>query len=144
ERDTLAERALTAQERLATLERALAEREGLPPAARALAAQGERLALSLLTVEPGTERAVAAALGARASALVAPTAKAALELLERAAAGGLGSLRVLAGRDPRELVRELPVVEKDDLLASTVPAVTREGYGFDPQRGELWFGGATA
>jgi chromosome segregation protein len=144
ERDTLAERALTAQERLATLERSLAEREGIPPAARALAAQGERLALSLLTVEPGTERAVAAALGARASALVAPTAKAALELLERAAAAGLGSLRVLAGRDPRQLVDELPVVEKSELLQSTVPAVTREGYGYDPQRGELWFAGETA
>jgi chromosome segregation protein len=144
ERDTLAERALTAQERLATLERSLAEREGIPPAARALAAQGERLALSFLTVEPGTERAVAAALGARASALVAPTAKAALELLERAAAAGLGSLRVLAGRDPRQLVDELPVVEKSELLQSTVPAVTREGYGYDPQRGELWFAGETA
>ncbi len=143
-RDTLAERALTAQERLATLDRALAEREGIAPAARALAEDGERLALSLLEVEPGSERAVAAALGPRASALVAPTAKAALALLERAAAAGLGSLRVLAGRDPRELVAELPVVEKDELLASTVPAVTREGYGYDPQRGELWFAGETA
>ncbi len=64
ERDTLAERALTAQERLATLERSLAEREGIPPAARALAEQGETLALSMLSVEPGQERAVAAALGA--------------------------------------------------------------------------------
>jgi chromosome segregation protein len=144
ERDTLAERALTAQERLATLERALAEREGIPPAARALAEQGERLALSLVEIEEGSERAVAAALGPRASALVAPTAKAALELLERAAASGLGSLRVLAGRDPRDLVAELPVVEKDELLRSSVPAVTREGYGFDPQRGELWFAGETA
>ncbi len=144
QRDTLAERALTAQERLATLERSLAEREGIPPAARAFAEQGERLAMSLVDVEPGTERAVAAALGPRASALVAPTAKAALELLERAAAAGLGSLRVLAGRDPRELVHELRVVEKDELLASAVPAVTREGYGFDPQRGELWFAGETA
>jgi len=44
----LAERALTAQERLATLERSLAEREGIPPAARALAEQGETLALSTL------------------------------------------------------------------------------------------------
>src|SRR6476469_6873451 len=125
---TLAERALTAQERLATLERSLAEREGIPPAARALAEQGERLALSLLQVEPGTERAVAAALGPRASALVAPTAKAAFELLERAAAAGLGSLRVLAGRSPRELVDELPVVAKEALLESQVPSVTREGY----------------
>jgi chromosome segregation protein len=144
ERDTLAERALTAQERLATLERALAEREGIPPAARALAERGERLALSLLQVEPGTERAVAAALGARASALLAPTAAAALALLEEAAAAGLGPLRVLAGRDPRELVAELPLVGKDELLASPVPAVTRDGYGFDPQRGELWFAGETA
>jgi chromosome segregation protein len=143
-RDTLAERALTVQERLATLERSLAEREGLPPAARALAEQGERLALSLLTIEPGSERAVAAALGARASALVAPTARAALDLLERAAAAGLGSLRVLAGRDPRELVDALPVVEKDELLDSRVAAVTREGYGFDPASGELWFAGETA
>ena len=144
ERDTLAERALTAHERLATLERALAEREGIPPAARAFAEQGERLALSLLQVDPGDERAVAAALGPRASALVADDAKAALELLERAAASGLGSLRVLAGRDPRELVAELPVVEKDELLSSPVPAVTRDGYGYDPQRGELWFAGETA
>ncbi len=144
ERDTLAERTLTAHERLATLERSLAEREGIPPAARALAEQGERLALSMLSIEPGTERAVAAALGPRASALVADDAKSALELLERAAAAGLGSLRVLAGRDPRDLVAELPVVEKDELLASQVPAVTRDGYGYDPQRGELWFAGETA
>ena len=144
ERDTLAERALTAQERLATLERSLAEREGIPPAARALAEQGERLALSLVEIEPGAERAVAAALGPRASAVVAPTAKAALELLERAAASGLGPLRVLAGRDPRELVAELPVVERDELLESKVPAVTRDGYGYDPARGELWFAGETA
>ena len=144
ERDTLAERALTAHERLATLERSLAEREGIPPAARALAEEGETLALSLLSVEPGSERAVAAALGPRASALVAGDAKAALELLERAAAAGLGSLRVLAGRDPAELVAELPVVEKDELLSATVPSVTRDGYGYDPGRGELWFAGETA
>jgi chromosome segregation protein len=143
-RDTLAERTLTAHERLATLERSLAEREGLPPAARAFAEQGERLALSLLDVEPGTERAVAAALGPRASALVAPTARAALELLDKAAAAGLGSLRVLAGRDPRELVAELPVVDRSELLDVSVPSVTREGYGYDPQRGELWFAGETA
>jgi len=143
-RDTLAERALTSQERLATLERSLAEREGIPPAARALAEQGETIALSLLEVEPGTERAVAAALGPRAAAIVAADAKRALALLERAAAAGLGSLRVLAGRDPRALVAELPIVEKDELLASPVPAVTRDGYGYDPQRGELWFAGETA
>src|SRR5581483_8602256 len=61
---------------------------------------------------------------------------------------GLGSLRVLVGRDPDrlmgDLVAELPVVAKEELLASPVPAVTREGFGYDPQRGELWFAGETA
>ncbi|HEY1366644.1 MAG TPA: AAA family ATPase [Gaiellaceae bacterium] len=144
ERDTLAERARTAAERLATLERAVAEREGLPPAARALAEGGERLALSLLEVEPGSERAVAAALGPRAAALVAPDAAAALALAQRAAAAGLGSVRVLVGRDPADLVRELPVVPQDELLGASVASVTPEGFGFDPARGELWFAGEAA
>src|SRR5206468_13053732 len=65
-------------------------------------------------------------------------------LLERARAAGLGSLVVLVGRHPSELVRGLPVVPKDELLSSPVPAVTREGFGFDPERGELWFAGETA
>ena len=56
---------------------------------------------------------------------------------------GLGSLLVLVGRDPQQLV-DLPVVERDDLLASPVPAVTADGIGWDPQRGELWFAGETA
>jgi chromosome segregation ATPase len=143
EREAVREQARVARERLHTLERALAEREGLPPAARALAEEGERLALSLLAVEPGQERAVAAALGHRASALVADDARAALALAERARAAGLGNVVVLT-RDPAELVRELPVVPKEDLLRSPVPAVTPEGFGYDPQRGELWFAGETA
>src|SRR5262249_21604980 len=61
ERNAAVENARLARERLSALERALAEREGLPPAARALAEQGERLALSLVDVVPGEERAVAAA-----------------------------------------------------------------------------------
>jgi chromosome segregation protein len=143
ERETLREQARVARERLQTLERALAEREGLPPAARALAEEGERLALSLLDVEPGSERAVAAALGNRAAAVVADDARAALALAERARAAGLGNVVVLT-RDPAELVRGLPVVPKDQLLQSQVPAVTPEGFGYDPQRGELWFAGETA
>src|SRR5881275_280681 len=123
ERETLREQARVARERLQTLERALAEREGLPPAARALAEEGERLALSLLEVESGNERAVAAALGRSAAALVADDAPSAFALLERARAGGLGSLVVLVGREPAELVAGLPVVPKDELLASEVPAV---------------------
>jgi chromosome segregation protein len=144
EREALAERARLARERLEALERSLAEREGLPPAARALAEQGERLALSLLDVEPGEERAVAAALGHRAAALVADDARAALDLARKARAAGLGSVTVLVGRDPAALVRELPVVPQEELLSSPVPAVTPEGFGFDPQRGEVWFAGETA
>jgi chromosome segregation protein len=143
EREAITEEARLARERLQTLERALAEREGLPPAARALAEEGERLALSLLDVEPGRERAVAAALGHRAPALMAADARAALALAERARAAGLGSVVVLT-RDPRELVLELPVVSKEELLHSQVPAVTPEGFGYDPQRGEIWFAGETA
>jgi chromosome segregation protein len=134
----------TTRERLAAVERALAEREGLPPAARALAEQGARLVLSELEVEPGCERAVAAALGARASALLAPDSAAALALLEQARTAGLGDLHVLVGARPAELVREYKVVAKDELLASEVPAVTPEGFGFDPARAELWFAGETA
>ncbi|MGH3103297.1 MAG: AAA family ATPase, partial [Gaiellaceae bacterium] len=66
EREALSARARIADEQLTALERSLAEREGLPPAARALAEEGERIALSLLEVEPGREHAVAAALGPRA------------------------------------------------------------------------------
>jgi chromosome segregation protein len=144
ERAALEERARLARERLAALERSLAEREGLPPAARALAEQGERLALSLLDVEPGNERAVAAALGRTAAALVADDPRSAFVLLERARSAGLGSLVVLVGREPRDLVAGLPVVPQDELLSSPVPAVTREGFGWDPARRELWFAGETA
>src|SRR5581483_2425001 len=42
------------------------------------------------------------------------------------------------------LVESLPVVPKEQLLASTTPAVTSEGFGFDPHRGELWFAGEPA
>ena len=83
---------------------------------------GERLALSLLDVPPGEERAVAAALGRLASAIVADDPARALALLEQArAAAGLGSLVVLVGRDPRALVESLPVVEREVLLDSSGP-----------------------
>ncbi|HXH86997.1 MAG TPA: AAA family ATPase, partial [Gaiellaceae bacterium] len=142
--EDLTARAATAQERLAALERSLAEREGIPPAARALAAEGTPLALSLLDVEPGSERSVAAALGWRASAVVAGDAHAGLALLQRARDAGLGSLAVLVGRSPAERVADLPVVPLDALLATTTPSVTAEGFGFDPERGELWFAGEAA
>jgi chromosome segregation protein len=132
------------EERLQALDRALAEQEGLPPAARALAEDGERIAFSLLEVESGRERAAAAALGRTASAVVRDDAVGAFALLERARVAGLGSLVVLVGRDPAQLVAQMPVVSKQELLASSVPAVTPEGFGYDPARGELWFAGETA
>jgi len=144
ERAALGDEIRLLEERLRSLDRALAEREGLPPAARALAEDGERIAFSLLEVEPGSERAVAAALGRSASAVVRDDAAGALTLLERARDAGLGSLVVLVGRDPAQLVAQMPVVSKDELLSSRVAAVTPEGFGYDPERGELWFAGETA
>jgi chromosome segregation ATPase len=134
----------TTRERLSAVERALAEREGLPPAARALAEQGARLALLELDVEPGRERAVAAALGPRGSALLADNVQAGLRLLEQAHAAGLGNLTVLVEARPAELVEHYAVVPKAELLSSPVPAVTPDGFGYDPERGELWFAGETA
>ncbi len=130
------------RERLSVLEHAIAEREGLPPAARALAEQGERLVLNLLDVPAGRERAVAAALGHRGAALLADDPASALALVERARAAGLGSLVVVVAREPRDL--ELPVVPLERLLECSEAAVTEEGIGWDPQRGELWFAGETA
>jgi chromosome segregation protein len=143
-RDDVTERAALAKDRLAALERSLAEREGIPPAARALADEGASLALSLLDVEAGSERAVAAALGWRASAVVADDAASGLALLQRARDAGLGSLAVLVGKTPSDRVAELPVVGLEALLSVATPAVTLEGFGFDPERGELWFAGEAA
>ena len=168
ERDDLAERARSARERLAALERSLAEREGVAPAARTLAAEGERLALAALEVEPGFEKAVAAALAWRASALLASSSEHALALLERARTSGLGSLSVViagargaAGSPPRSGARALAsvatgpddalrlldgvwLVESGELreMRSGI-AVTTAGDGYDADRGELWFAGET-
>jgi len=140
----LQEQARIVAARAAALRRALDERVGLPPAARALSERGERLALSALDVEPGAERAVAAALGHRAAAILADTPERGLELVEHARSAGLGNLVVLVGRDPAQLVSRLPVVSLPDLLRSPVPAVTTEGIGYDPDHGELWFVGEAA
>ena len=142
--EDLAEQARLAEGRAVAVERALAEREGLPPAARALAEQGETLALSVVDIAPGDQAAVAAALGHRAAAIVVDDARRGLELLEQARSAGLGRLVVLVGQDPAQLARSLPVVPLAELLASPVPAVTAEGFGYDPQRQELWFAGETA
>ena len=143
EREDLAARVVLARERLAAVELSLAEREGLPPAARALAEQGEELALQRVEIVAGRERAVAAALGHLASAVLAADPERGLELVERARAAGLGSVRVLVGRDPATLT-QLPVVSRDALLAAREPSVTEDGLGWDPHRGELWFAGEAA
>jgi chromosome segregation protein len=143
EHEDLEARLGLARERLTALEQSLAEREGIPPAARALAEAGEQLALQMLEVAAGSERSVAAALAHRASAVLAADPERALELVAKAQAAGLGSVLVLVGCDPRELAN-LPVVPREQLLASAVPAVTEDGIGWDPQRGELWFAGETA
>jgi chromosome segregation protein len=174
EREALREKARLARERLAALEHSLAEREGLPPAARALAEEGERLALSLLEVEAGYERATAAALGARAAALVAADTPEALALVERARKAGLGDLAVLVpqrgevrrparppllGAEPlssrvhsrpggervAELLEDVWLAEPSELAeAESGILVTRDGHCFDAARGELWFAGETA
>jgi chromosome segregation protein len=172
-REAMREQARLTRERLTALEHALAEREGLPPAARALAEEGERLALSLLEVDAGYERAVAAALARRAAALVAADAGAGLGLVERARKAGLGDLAVLVppqaeqrptrpplvGAEPlssrvrarpgggrvAELLADVWLAEPADLeRAESGVLVTRDGHCFDADRGELWFSGETA
>jgi len=173
ERDRVAEQATAATERLRALERSLAEREGIPPAARALSEQGEQLALAGLDADAGCERAVAAALAWRASAVSAGSASEGLALLEGTRERGLGTLFVLVpptrapvrgeapapgatplvdhvrakpgGERALALLADVWLVEANDLLeARRGVAVTREGHAFAPERGELWFAGETA
>ncbi len=167
ERDDVAERARSARDRLAALERSLEEREGVAPAARVLAAEGERLALAELEVEPGLEKAVAAALAWRASALLATDARprtrsprprqsrwvsvafrsfsvAPLRADEQPPLPAARSLRSLADgpADVLSLLDGVWLVDADRLL--DVPrgtAITEDGYGYDADRGELWFAG---
>jgi chromosome segregation protein len=140
ERERLVEEARLGRERLGALERTLLELEGLPPAARALAEQGERLVLSSLEVGEGDERAVAAALAWRAAAVLAPHAAAGLKLLEQARAAGLGNLGVVVGGASPDA----PIVPKERLLEAKELSVTREGFAYDPVRGELWYAGEAA
>ena len=173
-RESLEAVARLAIERLQALDRSLAEREGLPPAARALADAGERLALTALDVDPGYEHAVAAALAWRAAAVIAGGPAPAFELAERARTEGLGPLAVLVPpRSRRATSPQPPIAGAEELAghARSLPggdrvaalledvwlveppdlvrvergiAVTREGHGFDPARGELWFAGLAA
>jgi chromosome segregation ATPase len=137
----LLEQARLTEARAAALERAIAEREGLPPAARALAEEGAPLALSLAEVDEGSERAVAAAVGA---ALVASTPEDGLRLLDQARQRGLGNLTVLIRSGTFEPLAGIEIVPSELLLSATGPAVTVEGHYYDPARGVLKFTGDTA
>ena len=53
-------------------------------------------------------------------------------------------MSVLVGKRAEGVVRETRVVSRDELLGADGPAVTPEGHGYDPARGELWFAGETA
>ena len=139
-REKLREEAGLARARLSALERTLAEREGVPPAARALAEAGHELLLSRLDVASGDERAVVAALRGRGAAVIAPDQQAALRLVEQVRAGGLGSVNVVVD----DGVDAFVIVERDELLAQSQLAVTREGLGYDPASREVWFAGEAA
>ena len=147
------------RDRLRSLDLALERGDGLPPAARALREAGRRLVISGVVAEPGYERAVAAALGWRAGAVIAEHLEGGLELL----AEGDGELAVVVGgrRDASEaslptsdarplaevatvtdpdlawLVDGIWVVEDLSVVSSGV-AVTIDGAGYDAERGELW------
>ena len=173
-RETLEAKLRVSEEQLRSLEGSLAEREGLAPAARALADDGRRLALAMLDVDSGYERAAAAALGWRGSAVLAERARDGVELLERARRDGLGPLGVLldsaTGRNAPDappvpgavlLTDHVRPTEEDadvvallagvwvvplEELADVVDgvAVTVEGHCHDADCGELWFEGETA
>ena len=69
----------------------------------------------------------------------------------RDAADGPQAARTGARRGPREPRRrrrrrapDAPIVPKERLLEATELSVTREGFAYDPQRGELWYAGEAA
>jgi len=173
ERESLATRARLAEERLSALERSLAEGEGLPPAARALADEGAPLALKSLEIDEGYDRAVAAALAWRAAAVLAEGIDDGLALLGRARSEGLGTLAVLVPKAAPASSGAPPVSGAERLIDHVRPGpggkpvtaaladvwvlesarfaaanhgvvVSREGEGYDPERGELWFAGEAA
>ncbi|HEU0193751.1 MAG TPA: chromosome segregation protein SMC [Gaiellales bacterium] len=157
--DELEHRLRSASTRLAALERALDRGEGLSPAAQALKRAGAALVVAGVEARPGYERAVAAALGWRAGAVVAERIEDAVDLLH----GAEGELAVVLASSsgagsalpPSPGARPLAEVVKikDGSVARLVEgvwlvddltqvghgiAVTVAGEGIDADRGELW------
>ncbi|HET7756779.1 MAG TPA: AAA family ATPase, partial [Steroidobacteraceae bacterium] len=145
-----------ASARLQALDAAVERGEGLSAAARDLQRDGARLVVEGIEAAPGFERAVAAALGWRAGAVVAERVDDAVGMLAAgegelaivvagsrggapAAEGGHPLADVCTVRDAalRPLIDGIRLV--DDLTAVTGGvAVTAEGLGIDADRGELW------
>jgi chromosome segregation protein len=143
--------------RLETLDAAIERGDGLPPAARALRDRGARLLVTGIEAAPGYERAVAAALGWRAGAVVTEKLEDALDMVRdaggeltvvtgraargdgRAPAGGRPLSEVATLRDP-SLAWAIEGVWLVDDLAGVEHgvAVTADGAGIDADRGELW------
>src|SRR6185437_8982009 len=139
--EELADAAGRREEATATLYRLRSARERLELRKESAEALVERLRAELARPRRVLDARVRAE--REAAREQARVARERLQTLERARAAGLGSVVVLTS-DPKELVRELPVVPKEELLHSRVPAVTPEGFGFDPEKGEIWFAGETA
>ncbi len=153
-----------ARVRSAAAERSLSRADGLGPAVRRLRERGVTAALDLVAVPVGLEAAVAAALGWRAGEAVAAVAGEAVELLaddelsgaallcldrlpaRRSPAAGvpLSDLVSLADGAPDGLLDGIHVVD-DALELATIEhgiAVTRDGRGFDADRGQAFRVGA--
>jgi chromosome segregation protein len=98
----IVERLAGLEARQAVLTDVLARREGAPAGVRQLLAAGTgwRSLTEVLTVKPGYERALAAALGALVQAVVAPEGTALLDSLE--AAGPLEALRTMTAAEVGE------------------------------------------
>ena len=152
-----AERLAALAARLETLDAAIERGDGLPPAARALRDRGARLLVTGIEAAPGYERAVAAALGWRAGAVVTERLEDALDMVRdasgelavvtgraargegRAPAGGRPLSEVATLRDPSLAWAIEGVWLVDDLAAvDHGVAVTADGAGIDADRGELW------
>jgi len=152
-----AERLAALAARLETLDAAIERGDGLPPAARALRDRGARLLVTGIEAAPGYERAVAAALGWRAGAVVTERLEDALDMVRdasgelavvtgraargegRAPAGGRPLSEVATLRDPSLAWAIEGVWLVDDLAAvDQGVAVTADGAGIDADRGELW------
>ena len=74
-----------------------------------------------------------------------PMPAAGLDLLNRARDAGLGSLTACSSAPTRPSLRARCRSSRSvSCSASTTPAVTLEGFGYDPERGELWFAGEAA